>query len=351
LNPELVEAHLNLGVALMAKTDVVPAITSFRRAIDLRPDSAKAHYNLALALLSSGNFREGWTENEWRWLCKGFTTPLRRFTQPLWDGSPLHGRTILLHCEQGFGDSIQFIRYAPLVAERGGRVVLWAPPELLSLMRGVQGVETVATAEPFPPFDVHCPLLSLPRALDTRLESIPANVPYLFADPVRTARWKDKVVASANGLKIGLAWAGRPTHTNDRNRSIGLKQLAPLAEITGVTFYSLQKGSSAHHAAGAPSGMNLIDLTDELHDFADTAALIENLDMVIAVDTSVAHLAGAMGKRVWVLLPFSADWRWLLNREDNPWYPTMRLFRQKQIGNWDATIIELARALKSQVKT
>jgi len=348
LKPNYPDAHFNIGTTQGSKGKLDQAIAAYRRAIALEPDYAEAHWNLALALLARGEFQEGWKEFEWRWECKDL--PRRRtFPQPQWDGSPLEGRTILLHSEQGLGDTIQFIRYAPLVAERGATVIVGTVPELHRLLQGTAGVTRwLSQGETIPPFDVHCPLMSVPAVFGTTLETIPRHVPYLQADADAIARWRTELAADSNRFKVGLAWAGNPTHVNDRNRSISLAALAPLAQAqggNGISFYSLQKGEAGKEAKVPLQGMQLIDRTEDLKDFADTAALIANLDLVICVDTAVAHLTGALGKPVWMLLPFTTDWRWLLKREDNPWYPTMRLFRQPARGDWGSVIKRVGEAL------
>ncbi len=339
INNSYAEAWANLGAVLSDTGDGESALAACRQAIELRPDLAIAHSNYALILLRLGQYEIGWPEHEWRFKCNPRYRP-RSFSQPRWDGGPLAGRTILLHAEQGWGDTIQFVRYAPLVAERGGRVILECQPELSQLFKGLRGVEQLMVlGDLLPPFDLHCPLLSLPAAMGTTVDSVPAEVPYLKADETAAASWRERLSVSGEKLKVGLVWAGRPTHTNDHNRSMRLSHFAPLSGIGNIVFYSLQKGSAA-----AQSGLELIDFAAELNDFSDTAALVSGLDLVIAVDTAVAHLAGAMGKPVWVLLPMSADWRWLTNREDSPWYPTMRLFRQRRWGDWDGVVEEVSAA-------
>ena len=274
------------------------------------------------------------------------TSAQPEFAQPPWDGSELNGKTVLLHAEQGLGDSIQFVRYVPMVRDRGGKVVLQCQPALSRLFTGLPGIDRVIkNGDPIPRFDAHCPLLSLPRAFGTTLDSIPASVPYLTADPAAALDWA-KRLADRPGKKVGIVWAGRAGYVGDRTRSLSLTTLAPLACASGITWYSLQKGYAAAQISDAPQGMELIDRTAELNDFADTAALIANLDLVISVDTAVAHLAGAMGKSVWTLLPYAPDWRWLLNRDDSPWYPTMRLFRQQRPGDWGEVIQRIAESLR-----
>jgi tetratricopeptide (TPR) repeat protein len=344
LQPTYALAHKNLGVALAELCRYREAVASFDRAIELNPNLPEAHALRALIYLVQGDFDRGWPEYEWRWRAQlRDMTPLRDFGKPQWDGSDLAGKTILLHAEQGYGDTLQFIRYAPLVAARGGRVVFECQPALVRLLRSVEGIDRIfPTGETLPGFDVHCPLLGLPLAFKTRLDSIPSKVSYVFADPASIENWRSRI-QNTPGQKIGLAWAGNPRHKLTRHRAITLMQLAPLAQATGAVFFSVQKGPAAKQ--DRPAAMKLIDCGEHLNDFADTAGLIANLDLVITVDTAVAHLAGAMGKPVWILIPFSPDWRWLLERTDSPWYPTARLFRQKTLGNWADVIGAVADAL------
>ncbi|HEY7091041.1 MAG TPA: glycosyltransferase family 9 protein, partial [Tepidisphaeraceae bacterium] len=285
----------------------------------------------------------------WRWRASGLTKP-RSFSRPQWTGSPIRrGETMLLHAEQGFGDTIHFIRFTRLVAERGAKVILECPPELSRLMEGsaaelgiTQVVRLSQPPIPLPPFDIHCPVMSLPMGFRTDLGSIPSSS-YLKADSKLVNLWSTRL-GKPSGTRVGLAWAGRPSHRNDQNRSIDLNLLAShLSNIPGVTYFSLQKGAATNLPGSA---MPMIDHTSELSDFADTAALIANLDLVITVDTAVAHLAGALGKPVWVLLPFVPDWRWMLNRDDSPWYPTMRLFRQQSIGDWTVPLESVSEQLR-----
>lgn len=333
----------NLSMALTENGLYDEALAAVRRSLELKGDFAEAHWSLALLLLLKGDFELGWPEYEWRW--RRTNAPARPHSaETLWDGSDLAGSKILLFAEQGFGDAIQFIRYAPLVAARDGRVLLQCRPELSRLLGTAPGVEQVL--QPGDAHDgVHCPLLSLPLVFGTQLETIPAAASYLRADPALAAEWAMKVGGSRRRLRVGLAWAGSATRRRDASRSIALSQLAPLGQVPGVTFFSLQKGDASRQSAAPPAGMDLIDLTAAIADFADTAALIAQLDLVVSVDTSVAHLAGALGKPVWLLLPFWPDWRWMLDRDDSPWYPSARLFRQKAIGEWGEVIERVACAL------
>lgn len=346
LKPNHAEEYLNLGNALRSRGELAEATAAFQQALQLKPDLAEAHVNLAMALLLQGDFPRGFREFEWRWQLKNASLPRRDFAQPQWKGEALSGRAILLHAEQGFGDSIQFIRFAPRVAELGGNVILECPPQLLRLFAEFPGVaQIIAAGEPLPLFDLQCPLASLPLALGTRLDAIPSAAPYLKAEPHLVEKWKALLPQSARDLKVGVAWAGSPAHKNDRHRSIHPEMLAPLAAVNGVSLVSLQAGQSS------PKGLHFVDLHDRLTDFAETAALIAHLDLVISVDTAVAHLAAALGKPTYVFIPFAPDWRWLLHREDSPWYPTIRVFRQPAIGDWAPVIQRVAAALAKHAKS
>jgi tetratricopeptide (TPR) repeat protein len=347
LQPDYPDAWNNLGNALYAAARFDEAQTAYERALRLQPDFPLAHWNRALVLLLKGDYRQGWAEWEWRWRSSEFQPYRRSFPQPRWGGESLNGRRILLYAEQGFGDTLHFVRYAPLLAGQGGRVVLQCQPELVRLLRRMPGIERVVSTDELPPdFDVHCPLLSVPGLVNTMPETIPASVPYLSADEAQAEQWRARIAAQARAdtkLKVGLSWGGRPLP--DPGRSVPLSALAPLAEVSGVWFISLQKGDAAKEADAPPAGMRLANWTQDLLDFSDTAALIANLDLVITIDSAVAHLAGAMGKPVMLMLPFSADWRWMLGRSDSPWYPTMRLFRQTRAGDWSTCINQIAQAL------
>lgn len=346
LRPDLYGAHNNLGIALKAKGQFAQAADAFEREIAYRPDMAEAHHNLSFVLLMRGEFKRGWDEYEWRWKSRLLPAPARNFSQPQWDGSPFESGAVLIHAEQGFGDTIQFIRYLPLVAQRGLKIILECQPELHRLVRTLPGTyQIIAPGDPLPKFDFHCPLLSLPRIFGTDLTNIPSAVPYLSAEPAPTEQWKIKFPTPDGRLRVGLAWAGNPAFRGDQARSMSLDQFKPISAVPAVQLYSLQKGAAARQAVNRPDGFDLVDLTADLHDFADTAALIKNLDLVISVDTAVAHLAGALAKPVWVLIPFVPEFRWLLARTDSPWYPTMRLFRQPRLNDWSDVIHQVATAL------
>lgn len=340
----------NLGLLLQELGRPAEAEEACRQALAHAPGQPDARTNLAFAMLLRGAYEEGWREYEARWQVASMASFARRFAQPQWTGRQrLAGRTILLHAEQGFGDTLQFCRYASLVAKRGARVLLEVQPALCRVMESLAGVSAVIPAgEALPAFDLHCPLMSLPLAFGTTLETIPAQLPYLWADPPEAAVWRRRL-ASFPGRQVGLVWGGssrlgQPQATAiDRRRSIPLEWLAPLARVPGVSFVSLQLGPPADQVP--PAGMTLHDPTGELRDFADTAALIEALDLVISVDTAVAHLAAALGKPTWMLNRFDACWRWLMGRDDSPWYPSLRQFRQPQAGDWATPVSTVAEAL------
>ncbi len=334
--PDLVQGHNNLGRALEALNRHEAAVESYARAAALAPDYAGAQWNLALARLALGDFAAGWAGYEWRWrngdLCE------RRFAEPPWRGEPLAGRTILVHAEQGLGDTVHFARYVPLLAARGARVMLEVQRPLLRLLASLAGIERLYVAvDPLPARDCHVPLLSLPGLFATTLETIPADVPYLGAASERVAKWA-ALMAPMAAPCIGFAWAGSATNRNDRNRSMPLEALLPLFEIAGPSFFSLQKEMRPGEAEMLARFPEVHALGDRLEDFADTAAAMAQLDVVISVDTAAAHLAGALARPLWLLLPFAAEWRWLRQRETSPWYPTARPFRQPQPGDWAGVV-------------
>ena len=344
LDPNLAEAHSGLGYLLSSERRYAEAIAACDRAIALRPDFAEAHWNQGFAYLLAGDFEHGWEKYEWRKRHPRYAAAYPSFPAPSWEGEDLQGRTLLIHAEQGLGDSIQFIRYAEMLAARGARIVVACDEALMPLFRRVAGVtEAVDKNGKLPPFDMWIDQMSLPRVTRTRLETIPAPTSYLSADEARVAAWQREL---GGGIKVGLVWAGNPQHSNDRRRSIPVDLVPPLVDIAGVSFVSLQVGSRSkdvERLTPAP----VFDATPRLTDFMETAALVANLDLVVAVDTAVAHLAGGMGRPVWTLLPFDPDWRWVVSRPgDTPWYPTMRLFRQPQPSDWPAVISAVAGELR-----
>jgi tetratricopeptide (TPR) repeat protein len=335
IKQDYIMAHNNLGTILQEQGKIDEAEECYSRAIELKPDYADAHLNKALTALLNGNLKNGWQEYEWRLRTKNYA--LRNFNHPMWDGKPLNDKTILIHTEQGFGDTIQFIRYLPMIQAQGAGVIFECLPNLICLLKNGTGfdkiIEKKSSGELSEEFDIHVPLLSLPGLFDTTLDSIPSDVPYIAADPCLIDQWRIRL-NDGHKYKIGIVWAGNPNHKKDHNRSCSLSDFATLAEIPESSIYSLQKGPATVEVDKWPGSEEIINLDNEIHDFADTAAIIANLDLVISVDTVVAHLAGAIGKPVWTLLPFVPDWRWLLNRNDSPWYPNMRLFRQARPNDW-----------------
>jgi tetratricopeptide (TPR) repeat protein len=346
LRPDYVEALANQGVTLHEQKRFAEALASCDRALAVRPDFADAHYNAALSLLVVGDLERGWREYEWRWETEQLRDRKRSFSRPLWLGSnDIAGKTILLHAEQGFGDTIQFCRYVPRVTACGAHVIVEVQEPLRELISTLSGASRVISrGEQLPDFDVHCPLLSLPLSFGTRLATIPPETPYLRASANAVIKWGDRLGARRRP-RIGLAWSGRETHKNDHNRSIRLRTLLPLLEFD-ATYVSLQRDVRVGDATLLQNRPDLLHFGDELKTFADTAALISNLDLIISVDTSVAHLAGAQAKPIWVLLPFVPEWRWLLDRQDSPWYATARLFRQDDTREWDGVICRVHAALR-----
>lgn len=350
LRPDSVDALNNLALVHKAAGRWDEAINGLNDVLRRRPQSAESHFDLALTYLQSGDLVRGFAEYEWRWQTKESAAP-RAFTQARWRGEPLEGRTILLHAEQGFGDTIQFARYVPLVAARGGRVVLECQPPLAALFASLEGApRIVPRGEALPPFDLEAPLLSLPGILGTTLETIPAPRRYLAVPAERAQHFAARLGSPKVALKVGFAWAGKPTHRNDHNRSAGFQPFIDLLGVPGTRWFSLQVGPRAGDIAAHDCVALVDDLTPELTDFAASAALVESLDLVISVDSAPAHLAGALGKPVWLALPFGGEWRYLHDRDDCPWYPSMRLFRQETFGDWTPVFRRLADELATLAK-
>jgi tetratricopeptide (TPR) repeat protein len=351
LQPDYAEALSNRAATLNELKRFDEALANYDRAVTLRPDHADVHHNEALCRLLMGNFDQGWEQYEWRWQTEQLRDAKRNFAQPLWTGrEDIAGKTILLHAEQGFGDTIQFSRYLPLVVERAAQVILEVQRPLHELLSTLSGsLQIISRDDPLPDFDIHCPLLSLPLAFGTRLETIPSATSYLHASPEVVAHWNSRLGDRCRP-RIGLAWSGRQAHTNDHNRSIRFSALLPLLDFK-ATYVSLQQDVRPGDASVLQNRSELLHFGDDLKTFADTAALMSNLDLIISVDTSVAHLAGALAKPVWVLLPYIPDWRWLLDREDSPWYPTARLFRQDERREWNSVIARVQAQLYDFVGT
>jgi Tfp pilus assembly protein PilF len=356
LRPDFVDAHHNLARALRDEGKLDESIASYRRALELQPDLGAAHLNLGITLLLRGDFEEGWREYEWRDHSPDMRNQRRTFDGVRWDGAALSGQTLFVHAEQGLGDLIQFSRFLPAAMRRAGHVVLECSPVVQRWLAGCRELGNLemrtrdaSISGTGPSFDAHAPLLSLPFLLGVKSPvDIPAPLPW-SSNEHASAAWRRLIDDEAGQLKVGLAWAGEPAHWNDKQRSIPLSTFAPLVTTGDVRFFSVQLGAAAAQAASPPQKMNLVDLTGNIHDLADTAGLLTQLDLVISVDTAVAHLAGAIGKPVWTLLPFAPDFRWMLKREDSPWYPTMRLFRQSRRGDWEEVIERVGSALRQLV--
>jgi hypothetical protein len=324
IRPVAHDTRVALATCFQALAKVEDSMAACDMVLGADPDHAEAHWNRSLLLLLTGNYQEGWREYEWRWKKRNFSSPQRNFIQPQWQGENATGKTILIHAEQGFGDTLQFCRYVPLVAEQGMRVAFEVQPPLAALMVSLDPeVTVVPMGQPLPEFDLHAPLLSLPLIFDTKIDTVPTRIPYLSAHT--DAGWRG-LLSADQGFKVGLCWAGKAYP--DPRRSCPASVLASLAGIRGVSWYSLQFGWNE------PFPFPMHDHTDQIKDFSYMAALISQLDLVVTVDTAVAHLAGALGKPVWLMLPYVADWRWLTDRDDSPWYPAMRIFRQKKPDSW-----------------
>jgi len=345
VRPAMAEAHCNVGTALCDLGRPDEAIPHLEKAVELRPDFADAQWNLAVALLACGHFDRGWLAYEWRRHSEKDKKFSRDFMQPAWNGCNIEGRTILVTCEQGLGDTLQFIRYIPMVAARGARVIFESQPSLRDLLRNMKGIDQIVVrGEPLPRFDVHVRLLTLPSIFGTRLGNFPSDVPYLHPDPKREAMWKQRL--SGGGFKVGIAWQGSTTFANDRFRSIPLAEYEPLAQVEGVRLISLQKNAGSEQVKQIQDKFKVEILEPALDEgtgaFMDTAAVMRQLDLVITSDTAIAHLAGALGVRVWLALSYNSDWRWMRERDDSPWYPTMRLFRPQTPRDWNGVFDRIA---------
>ncbi len=342
-DPHHVPTLANLGLTLGNMGDHAGAAACYELALEQEPEAPNVLFNLGLEYLMAGDFARGWPAYEARWRTTIFLGKRPDFPQPLWHGDDIRGRTILIYAEQGLGDTLQFIRFIPLVALRGARVILQVQAPLLELLRGTPGADLVLSSDfvatdndPAPLFDLHCPLMSLPVLLGIELNSIPPPLPFPCQPNASAGALAARI--NAPGLRVGLVWSGSPVHVRDQQRSIPLAALATLFQLENVTFYSLQKGAATVQLEQLPSHQRPIDLNAQLLDFTHTAQVIRNLDLVITVDTAVCHLAGTLGKPVWILLPYVADWRWLMDRSDNPWYPNVRLFRQSAVNRWDDVV-------------
>ena len=352
LKPRYAAAHSNLGIALNELGRSAEALWNYDQALEIEPNYPDAHMNRALCLLAMGDFESGWRQYEWRWKCKGMSIP--PYKQPLWDGSALNGKTIVLHYEQGLGDTLQFVRYASLVAERGGRVILLCQESLIPLLERCPGVDQLLPKHKcMPPCDTHLPLLSLPHVFGTTLDTVPQTVPYVWADPALVDHWRIKM-RKHSGLRVGINWQGNPRYRGDRHRSIPLVHFAPLAQIDDVHLFSLQKNYGLEQLREMNDSFSVVNLGPLLDvdkgAFMDTAAVMMNLDLMITSDTAIAHVAGSLGIPVWLALPKAADWRGMIDTDSCPWYPNMRLFRQREFGHWSEVFERIAAELRAMAE-
>ncbi len=347
IKPDFAQAYNNLGVVLQTQSRLDEAAAHYERAIELNPHHAEANYNLGLILLVQGKWRQGLALYEWRW--KRDESVFHGHEEPLWDGSDPTGKTILIHCEQGLGDAIHFIRYAGLLDKKGADVVVLCPATMQSILSNVAGIHQLSTdVKQIPPCDFQIPLLSLPYLFDTTPDTIPAPIPYIHADPTKAERYR-REMAALPGFKVGIVWRGNPQHKNDRNRSMDPALAAKLFTVTRCSFVGLQKDPKAEELELLSGYGNFFDFSAKLQDFSDTAAIMAGLDLIISVDTAVLHLGGAMGRPVWGLLINTPDWRWLLDGEHSPWYPSLRLFRQPAHGDWETVIHLLGKELAQTI--
>jgi tetratricopeptide (TPR) repeat protein len=350
LDPNNPEHLVNLSLVFVDVDDRERAMACLLRALGLKHDHADGHLAMAQNLLAMGDFDAGWLEYEWRNQTEAGKATMPAMTSAHWNGMRIPNGRLLLVGDQGYGDTIQFARYIPMAAERCAEVIVGCSAEMGPLLTNIPGVRQYCHRwTDVPGHAAHCRLSSLPYLFRTRLDTIPDGGPYLKADPARIAFWRERLAATlpAGVKRIGLAWTGRPTHPNDRRRSLPLAALASFAEVGPAAFVSLQKPMPARDLAAMQQFPGMADLSEALTDFGETAALMENLDLVVTVDTSMGHLAGALGKPAWILIPKAADWRWMLDREDSPWYPSVRLFRQQKPGAWDEPMGRLRAALRA----
>lgn len=343
LQPNRQGMALNLASVCSSLGRSQEAIELYRREIAMFPNGAEAHVGLAHQLLCAGQWADGWREYEWRWRWAGFPSPRREFAQPAWAGESIEGKTLLIYAEQGLGDAMQFARYLPMVLERGAKVIWECQAELVDLFaRSFLDVHIVARNAALPNFDYHVASMSLPLIFGTTIKTVPGAGGYLIADPARVQTWREKLSPPCDGKKVGLVWAGNPRHRRDRERSCSWAQMSRLLDRTGAKYFSLQKGVAAEQL---PGDARIINLDPLLQSFDDTAAALANLDLLITVDTAIAHLAGALGRPTWLMVTHAPDWRWLANRPDTPWYNAVRIFRQPTPGDWTSVIEAIMGAL------
>jgi len=354
LNPSFLPARMNLGVTANFLGRNNEALEAYRTVVEAQPASAMAHVSYGMALLFAGQYLEGWQHYSWRWKAPPPSEQPRPYPQPIWRGQEVNGKRVLLYAEQGFGDTINFVRYAPLVAQRGAKVIVQCPPALVKLLARTPGVESVISEnDPLPPFDFHASMMDLPMVFGTTLQTIPAQVPYLKCDPAKVERWTTRLAADEPqgrpAMRIGLCWSGNPRRNQNRIRSIPLETLGPLGALgPHMRFISLQKGFSTRNTSVSHW---LTDYDDQLTDFDETAALMMNLDLILTVDTAIAHLAGALARPTWTMLCLGPDWRYMAGRADIPWYPTMKLIRQTRWNDWTPVVEQIVQMLKAVPKS
>jgi Flp pilus assembly protein TadD len=344
--PENANLHVEIGYAYMRLGVFEQGLAHYQRACHLQPDHADAHWNLAMCLLALGDYANGWKEYEWRWRCSYFAQYAPAFHHSHWRGESVAGKRVMLHAEQGFGDTIHFVRYAATLRQLGANVLVHCQPKLAKLLASCDGVHAIVPiGQEIPACDYHASVMSLPFILQTTIETIPNSVPYLHTEPARDLVWRSQLHSPSN-FKIGIAWQGSGQYQYDNQRSMNLQAFHELAKIPGVQLLSLQKGPGVEQLHSKDLGFMVRDLASQLdqgeHAFIDTASVMKSLDLVISCDTAIGHLAGALGVPVWLALAKVADWRWMLDRSDTPWYPTMRLFRQSQMGDWSCVMREMA---------
>jgi len=347
LNPDSADSYANRGLAMQGMKNFEEALLSYDKAIELNPETADPYWNKALLKILMGEYEEGWQLYEYRRYKQDLKGSYPTYEQPLWLGQEsVADKTLYIYPEQGLGDFIQFCRYVPLVENLGARVILKVPNALYAMIKTMGlNAKILRNDEKVDEFDFHCPIMSLPLAFKTTIETIPNNIPYFFSDHFKKSYWERKFAYASNSLKVGLVWSGSKDHKKDHDRSLRLEQLAPILDLP-VTFYSLQKEVREQDKITLSKLNQIKQYHEELNDFSDTAAMVDCLDLIISVDTSVAHLAGAMGKNVWILISYLPDYRWMLDREDTPWYPTARLFRQANVGDWDSAILKVRKAFE-----
>ena len=343
--------HQTISNALVRDGKPDEGLAELEKAIAIAPENAVLHFNKAIILLLLGRMAEAWPEYEWRWQHPRMAGRSRSFNRPKWDGSPLEGKRILLHAEQGLGDTIFFGRYVTLIAERGGVPLFHVQPSMVELAGSIKGVaEVIREGTPLPAFDLHLPIMSAPGIFGTTEETVPVTLPYISANPEKVAHWKAELARRTSKFKVGLVWEGGPFQPENYLRSASLAAYAPLGAVPGVAFFSLQKGSAEEQSKNPPPGMDFTDLGPFIKDFSDTAAILDNLDLLISIDTSVIHVAGGLGKPVLMMLAYAPGHMWMFHRSDTPWYPTFKIFRQPAFQDWATPVAQVKAELEKLMR-